>query len=151
LKEKTNPGAIVVGVGAVIWNDRGELLLIRRAKPPRQNEWSLPGGKVEFGESVRTALLREVLEETGLHVEFLGLIDVAEVIRDAAAGAADSHFVLVDFSARAVWGEAIAGSDAAAIRWVSMEELQDIPLWSETRRVIELSLQQIAVKMAPGR
>lgn len=151
MTDNTNPGAIVIGVGAVIWNERDQLLLIRRAKPPRQGEWSLPGGKVEFGESLQAAVLREVLEETGLHVEILGLIDVAELIRDAAAGAAHSHFVLVDFSARAVAGGAVAGSDAAAIRWVSMAELKDIPLWSETRRVIELSSKRIAVEMAPGR
>jgi 8-oxo-dGTP diphosphatase len=143
MKGNTNSGAIVIGVGAVIWNERGEVLLIRRARPPRQGEWSLPGGKVEFGESLRAALLREVLEETGLHVEILGLIDVVELIRDAAAGAADSHFVLVDFSARAVSGGPVAGSDAAAVRWVSTAQLKDIPLWSETRRVIELSSEQI--------
>ncbi|HEX4079991.1 MAG TPA: NUDIX hydrolase [Rhizomicrobium sp.] len=151
MTDRLNPGCILVGVGAVIWNEQGQVLLIRRTKPPWQNEWSLPGGKVEYGESLRTALLREVVEETGLHVEILGRIDVAELIRDEAAGAAGSHFVLIDFSARAVSGDAIAASDAAAVRWVSMDELKEIPLWSETRRVIALSAERFAVEMAPGR
>ncbi|MGH6876426.1 MAG: NUDIX hydrolase [Rhizomicrobium sp.] len=138
-----DPGQIILGVGAVVWNDKGQLLLIRRANPPRQYEWSLPGGKVEFGETLRTALKREVLEETGLAVEIFGLIDVGELIRDESAGAADAHYVLVDFSARLLSGEAVAGSDATEARWFSIDELADLALWSETRRVIALSAKTL--------
>jgi 8-oxo-dGTP diphosphatase len=133
------PGRIVVGVGAVIWNDEGEVLLIRRANPPRQHEWSLPGGKVEFGETLRAALMREVWEETGIEVEIAGLIDVAELVRDEAAGAADAHYVLIDFSARALSGRAVAGSDATEARWFTTDTLATLALWSETRRIIALS------------
>ena len=130
---------IIVGVGAVVWNDRDEVLLIRRAQPPRENEWSLPGGKVEFGESLRAALVREVREETRLDVEILGLIDVAELMHDEAAGAAHAHYVLVDFSVRALSNDAVAGSDAAEARWFPIDALAELPLWSETRRIIALS------------
>jgi 8-oxo-dGTP diphosphatase len=132
---------IVLGVGAVVWNDRGEVLLIRRVNPPRQNEWSLPGGKVEFGETLRDALAREVREETGLEIAILGLIDVAELVQDAAAG---KHYVLVDFCARALSGDAVAASDASEARWFSLAEIDALPLWSETRRIIAESMKLYA-------
>jgi len=134
---------IILGVGAVVWNNHGELLLVRRANPPRQNEWSLPGGKVEFGEALRDALVREVREETGLEIEILGLIDVAELVQDAAAGAEDKHYVLVDFCARASTGDPVAGSDAAEARWFSIAEIDALSLWSETRRIIDKSMSLI--------
>jgi len=127
---------IILGVGAVVWNERNEVLLVHRSNPPRQNEWSLPGGKVEFGETLRAAVVREVREETGLAIEIVGLVDVAELVLDGAAGAAGEHYVLVDFCARALPGDVIAGSDAADARWFSKAEIDALTLWSETRRII---------------
>lgn len=132
---------IVLGVGAVVWNDRGEVLLVRRANPPRRNEWSLPGGKVEFGEALQAALAREVQEETGLAIEILGLVEVAELIDE-------SHYVLVDFTARACPGTPTAGSDARETRWFSMAEIAVLPLWTETRRVIEMSANSLPIPKA---
>jgi 8-oxo-dGTP diphosphatase len=129
-------GRIVVGAGAVIWNAGGEVLLIRRANPPRQHEWSLPGGKVEFGEPLRLALLREIREETGLEIEILGLLDVVELMPEDQSLI---HYVLMDYGARVLSGDLTAGSDAADARWFAMDEIEALPLWSETRRVIELS------------
>jgi 8-oxo-dGTP diphosphatase len=135
-------GRIVLGVAAVIWNGRGDVLLIRRAKEPRKGQWSLPGGKLEFGETLIEGVRREVREETGLEVEILGLIDVAETIRDAEAGAANDHFVLIDYSARVISGTAVAASDAAEARWFALAELDALPLWSEMRRIIALSAER---------
>jgi 8-oxo-dGTP diphosphatase len=136
---------IVVGVGAVIWNGRGEVLLIRRANPPLQHEWSLPGGKVEFGEPLRVALLREVREETGLEVEIVALVDVAELISGEADADIQMHYVLVDFSARAVGVEPVPDTDAIEARWFAMDEIATLPLWSETRRVICLSARDLEI------
>ena len=136
------PGRIVLGVAAVIWNARGDVLLIRRAKEPRKGQWSLPGGKLEFGETLIEGVLREVREETGLEVEILGLVDVAETIRDASVGAADDHFVLIDYGARVISGTAQAASDAAEARWFALDELDALPLWSEMRRIIVLSAER---------
>jgi 8-oxo-dGTP diphosphatase len=135
-------GRIVLGVAAVIWNDQGCVLLIRRAKEPRKGQWSLPGGKLEFGETLTEGLLREVREETGLEVEILGHVDEAETIRDAAVGAADDHFVLIDYGARVISGTAVAASDAADARWFSLDEIDALPLWSEMRRIIALSAER---------
>jgi 8-oxo-dGTP diphosphatase len=127
----------IVGVGAVIWNDRGEIVLIRRGQEPRRGEWSIPGGKLEWGEALKDALLREVQEETGLTVEITGLIDVVDSVTRDQEGAVIRHYVLVDFAARHLSGELCAGSDAAEARWVPYAALDAYSLWTETRRIIE--------------
>src|SRR4051812_29270883 len=109
----------IVGVGAVVWNDRGEIVLIRRGQEPRLGEWSIPGGRLEWGESVREAIIREVQEETGLDVEIDGLIDVVDSVTRNASDEVVRHYVLIDFLARPVGGALRAGSDAAEARWVA--------------------------------
>jgi len=129
----------VVGVGAVIWNGQGEVVLIKRAKPPRLDEWSIPGGHLEWGESLKDAVVREVKEETGLTIDVIGLIDVVDSISRSDAGAVVRHYVLIDFAARAVAGELCPGSDAHEARWVPYKQLAEFKLWSETRRIIDAS------------
>lgn len=133
----------VLGVAAVIWNDRREVLLIRRTKEPRKGQWSLPGGKVEFGESLENAARREVREETGLEIALLGVAGIAETFLDASVGAADVHFVLIDYSARVVSGEAVAASDAADATWFTLAAIEALPLWDETKRIIAQSARDV--------
>ena len=134
----------VLGVGAAIWNGKDEIVLIRRGKEPRQDQWSIPGGHLEWGETLQDAILREVREETGLTVEIVGLIDTVDLIVQDGAGEVTRHYVLIDFATRAVAGELRAGSDAAEARWVPFSALSDYPLWSETRRIIEESRRLMA-------
>jgi 8-oxo-dGTP diphosphatase len=134
----------VVGVGAVIWNPAGEVLLVRRGQPPRLAEWSIPGGKVEWGETVQHALHREVREETGLEVEILGLIDVVDSISTSDNDASGLHYVLLDFAARSNGSGLRAGDDVSEARWVTPDRLADYRLWSETRRIIELGRELLA-------
>ena len=129
----------VVGVGAVIWNDKDEVVLIRRGKEPRRDQWSIPGGHLEWGESLHDAIIREAHEETGLTVEIAGLIDTVDLIVQAPSGDVTRHYVLIDFAARVTGGALRAGSDAAEARWVPYRALDEYPLWSETRRIIDES------------
>ena len=114
-------------------------MLIRRGKEPRKDQWSIPGGHLEWGESLHEALLREVHEETGLSVELVGLIDTVDLITQDGSGNVTRHYVLIDFAVRAIGGDLRAGSDAADARWVPFSQIDDYPLWSETRRIIEES------------
>ena len=129
----------IVGVGAVIWNAQHQIVLIRRGQEPRLGEWSIPGGKLEWGEGLREALIREVQEETGLTVEIENLIDVVDSITKDAAGAVLRHYVLIDFTARHVTGALEAASDAAEARWVPYDRIGEYALWTETRRIIDTS------------
>ena len=127
----------IVGVGAVILNDRGEVVLIRRGQEPRLGEWSIPGGRLEWGETVRDGIIREVREETGLDVEVAALVDVVDSVTRDASGEIVRHYVLIDFLVRPLSGTLLAGSDAAEARWVAYAALDEYALWKETRRIID--------------
>ena len=135
---RSYPTRPFVGVGAAIW--RGDkVLLVRRGTPPRQSEWSLPGGAQHVGETVRDACLREIKEETDLDVEVVGLLDVIDGIFRDEDGKVQHHYTLIDFKARWLSGEARPGDDVSDVRWVSLAELGDYALWKETERVIRKS------------
>lgn len=124
----------------MISNAAGQVLLIRRGQPPRLGQWSIPGGKLEWGESLKEALRREIREETGLVVEIERLIDVVDLLTHNASGEVIGHYVLIDFKAIYVSGDLRAGSDAAEARWVDPATLDQYALWDETRRVIVAGL-----------
>jgi len=133
---RSYPDRPIVGVGVVVWRDE-RVLLIRRAKPPRQGEWSLPGGAQKTGETVFDAARREVLEETGLAIDVLGLVDVVDSIQRDDTGRVRYHYTLVDVFAAWRGGTVTAGDDAAEAAWVDLDALP--PLWSETERIIRLA------------
>lgn len=115
-----------------------EVLLIRRGTPPKQGEWSIPGGKIEPGEPAKMAALRELREETSVDAALEGLIDVVDAVFQSSSGALITrHYVLIDFVARWQSGEPVAGDDAADARFFHQSELGSLQLWSETRRIID--------------
>jgi 8-oxo-dGTP diphosphatase len=120
----------------------GEVLLIRRGTPPRLGEWSLPGGRIEPGEGVRAAALRELREETGVEAELADLLDVVDGI---FPGEPPRHYVLIDFAARWISGEPVAGDDAAEAAFHSLERAIDLVDWSETKRIIRLAAERLGV------
>ena len=122
----------VVAVGAVAVND-GAILLVRRGQPPGEGRWSLPGGRVEWGEALTDALRREVEEETGLQVEVGRLAGVVERIhRDEGLPPGHPekgfHYVILDYFVTVTGGDLRPGGDVTAARWVRRAEMAQLPL-----------------------
>lgn len=115
-----------------------EVLLIKRGTAPRLGQWSLPGGRIEWGETSAEAALRELTEETGVAAELLGLIDVVDgIMTSRETGEVTRHYVMVDYAARWLSGEPVAGDDAADARFFSREAALDLIEWDVTRQVVE--------------
>lgn len=129
------PESPVVGVGAVIVRD-GQVLLVRRANPPLQGEWSLPGGALEVGEKLRDGIAREVKEETGLEVEVGPVLDVVDSIFPDGDGRTQYHYVLIDYLCHLRSGTPAAASDASELRWARPDELKALGLRPITIEVI---------------
>jgi 8-oxo-dGTP diphosphatase len=119
----THATARIPCVGAVVHDDGGRILLVRRAHPPGAGLWSIPGGKVEPGEDDATAVAREVAEETGLRVEPGAALGSVE--RPAPGGGV---FVIADLVCRVTGGTLAAGDDAADAGWFTAAELATLPL-----------------------
>ncbi|MDX2179901.1 MAG: NUDIX hydrolase [Bryobacteraceae bacterium] len=134
--DRAYPPRPILGVGALLF-DAGRVLLVERGKEPLKGYWSLPGGAVETGESLRDAIRREVLEETGLEIEPGGVAEIFERITPDADGRAHYHYVLIDYLCTILGGEPRAASDVADVRWVPVANLSDYRLTSGTQPVIE--------------
>ncbi len=137
------PVAPLVGVGAVVV-EQGRVLLVQRGTEPAKGKWSIPGGLIDVGESLREAVAREVREETGLLVEPLELIELLDRIhRDGDR--VRYHYVIADYLCRVVGGTLLAASDADAVRWVERAEWNShsaLGIEPITARVIEAGWQR---------
>lgn len=122
----------IPAVGVVVWRE-DDVLLIQRGREPMKGQWSIPGGKVEWGEGLKDAAARELMEETGVTADLISLIDVIPAI------GADYHYILIDYVA--IWraGEPQAGDDAIAAQFVDLKTACARLAWDETRKVIERS------------
>jgi 8-oxo-dGTP diphosphatase len=119
---RTYPEQPVVGVGAIIIT-RGKILLEKRKNEPGRGQWSIPGGLVELGESVKQTAIREVKEETGLEVEKPEHIDVVDNIDLDEKGKVRYHFIIIDYLVKLKGGNVEASSDAAELRRVAFEDV----------------------------
>jgi len=126
----------VLGVGAIILSQE-RVLLVERGKEPLAGYWSLPGGVVETGERLEDALVREVWEETGLHITADSIATVFERIMPDATGACEYHYVLVDFYCTVTGGQPRPGDDSARVEWFAIEELSALLITDGTRQVIQ--------------
>jgi 8-oxo-dGTP diphosphatase len=133
------PERPIIGVGAVIV-ERGRALLVRRATEPLLGEWSVPGGMLELGETLRDGVQREVLEETGLAVEAAEVLDVFDSIFTDADGRTRYHYVLIDYLCWPLSGEARAASDVSDVRWVTADALPALGLRESIEQVVRKAL-----------
>ena len=131
-----------VGVGAIII-EGDRVVLVKRAHPPIQGQWSIPGGVLEVGEMVREAAVREAREETGLVIETADLLGVYDRILCDPDKRVQYHYVLIDFLCRAVGGRLLAASDAAEARWFTRENLPALNLAEDTLDVIHKGFEKL--------
>ncbi len=134
------PERPIVGVGAVIVRD-GRVVLVRRGNEPRQGEWSIPGGVLEIGETLRQCATREAREETGLEVEAGEVLEVFDSIHPDPAGRTRYHFVIIDFLCRVIGGELRPGGDVLDARWVTVGDLESFQLSEKAKSVIRKALE----------
>ena len=135
------PESPLIGVGAIIVEDH-RVVLVKRGHPPLAGEWSIPGGVLEVGETLREAAVREALEETSLAVEPANLLGVYDRILHDDQGRTHYHYVLIDFLCRRVGGDLKAAGDADEARWFTAEEVAQLPLAKDTAEVIRLGFEK---------
>ena len=131
------PERPIPGVGVVVLREVGgrtEVLLIRRRSEPMAGGWSLPGGAIELGETVREACVREALEETGMRVEPLAEIETVDIIQRDGAGRVQYHYLVVDVLCRVVSGELVSGSDASEAAWADVQQVLEFGDFALTPR-----------------
>ncbi len=131
------PQLPIPGVGGLVFDDIGRVLLIQRGGEPLKGYWSIPGGVLETGEYLEDAVRREMLEETGLIVEPIQIITIFERILRDAEERPEYHYVIVDYLCRLVSGTAQAGSDAAAVGWYSKQDIETLRLTEGAAIVID--------------
>lgn len=134
--DRRYPKHPIVGVGAIMFR-RDRILMAQRGKEPLKGWWSLPGGAVEAGESLKDAVCREVREETGLEVEPLGVFEIFERILRDEQGLPEYHYVLIDYICRVNGGKLFPGDDVCAVEWVRRDELDKLQITEGTLGVIE--------------
>jgi len=137
MRKREKNSTISIGVGAVVFRGR-EVLLIKRGKPPFMGQWSIPGGGLEFGETVKHGITREVREETGVEIDIIGLLDVFDGLPQGQpdGGEFTTHTVIIDYVAEWIAGEPVAGDDAAEAEFVSIESAIRRLSWDKTRQAI---------------
>ncbi len=129
-----------IGVGAIVIKNN-KILLVKRKNPPAKGLWAIPGGRLEFGESLKEACRREVLEETGIQIKVGELFYSFEVIERNSNNEIVFHYVILDFSAEYISGNAMAGDDALDVGWFSPVQLNKIKINPYTKRLLKEKLK----------
>ncbi len=136
---RSYPSRPYLAVSAAIIRD-GRVLIVRRARPPAYGVFTLPGGGVEAGETLREAVIREIEEETALTIEPLGLAGYREAIARDADGKVERHFVILPFAARWVAGEVALNDELAEARWLVPSELEGLKTTEGLADVVRTAL-----------
>ena len=142
-EQREYPKQPLIGVGAIIVQS-GKVVLVKRGHAPLAGEWSIPGGVLEVGETMREGVMREAREETGLIVEPLDLLGVFDRMMRDNRGQVLYHYVLVDFLCRVAGGSLQAAGDAAEADWFASHQIAELSLPVDTAEVIRLGLEKSA-------
>ena len=137
-EKREYPDRPYLGVGVIVFRDQ-EVLLVKRNKEPSKGQWSIPGGSQIIGETAAEAAQRELLEETGVKVDRLLLVDVVDAIIPDVEGKIKYHYTLVDYMGKWHSGKSRPGDDAQEVRWVRMNELSSYSLLDKTINIIHKS------------
>ncbi len=130
------PEAPLVGAGVVVFDESGRVLLVQRGRPPRAGQWGIPGGMLELGERLVDAAVREVREECSIEIAIGGVAGVFEPVTRDDEGRIEYHYVVIDYWARHVRGEARPGDDAAAVAWATMDAINEYALLPDSLQVV---------------
>ena len=142
-EQREYPKQPLIGVGAIIVQS-GKVVLVKRGHAPLAGEWSIPGGVLEVGETMREGVIREAREETGLAIVPLDLLGVFDRMMRDDRGQVLYHYVLVDFLCRVVAGSLKAAGDAAEADWFTSHQIKELALPSDTAEVVRLGFEKSA-------
>ena len=134
------PDRPIASVAACVYKgDR--VLLIKRARQPSQGLWSVPGGAIELGETIRDAVMRELREECGIEIELDRVINAVDLILPDEKGRIWFHYIVTYLIARYISGEACPGSDALEVRWATCQELDTLNMTPAVRKNMKYSFE----------
>lgn len=136
MSHREYPDSPQVAVGAIVFHE-GQVLLVRRAHPPSEGLWAIPGGRVNLGETLQEAAEREIKEETGLTIHARQPVYTFDVIQHDEAGHVRFHYVIVDLAADYVGGTLSAGDDAREVRWFTPNEIETLPINPNTCELLK--------------
>lgn len=140
---RSYPDRPILAVSAVVWR-AGRFVVVRRARPPAQGVFTLPGGGVEAGETLKQAVERELREETGLIIEPIDLAGHREVIMRDTEGRVARHFVILAFAALWREGELTLNEELAEARWIDAGELAGLPTTEGLAEIVAAALRRFA-------
>ena len=140
--DRRYPKRPILGVGAIII-DAGRVLLVERGREPLKGYWSLPGGVLEVGEKLAEGIRRETLEETGLEIELMSVVEIFERIMRDQTGRVEYHYVLVDYLCRVTGGSLEPGDDVSRVVWVERSDLSQYKITEGTVPVIEKAYENL--------
>jgi len=147
--EREYPQRPIIAVGGVVIHG-GRVLLIRRGQPPLEGRWSIPGGILEIGETIASAIERELKEETSVSVRVMGLLEIYEKVLRDSDNRAQYHFVILDYICEFVEGTPDAAGDVTDAEWVSEADLEKLQLTSAALRVVKKAFALAARRTAVG-
>ncbi|MEM2136661.1 MAG: NUDIX hydrolase [Candidatus Methanomethylicia archaeon] len=126
----------IIGGGGILIED-GKILLVKRTAEPNKGLWTIPGGKLRWGERLEEAVKREIYEETGLKVEVIGIHGIYELIIKDDENEVIYHYVIIDYKVKKKFGELKASTDALEVKWFSKNELKNIETTETTKKLLE--------------